>query len=338
MAVNMMDSGGGRPRPKPKPTPKPHNYYGVGQGTPHTGAGSINYKPKPRPVRQPKRPLSKKVGQLTKSPKIYDVYGSGGYGSGSGGSGGYGGYGSRGYGSGYSSGPSAADLYAQQKKDEEAKRQKEINRARAEAKSSLNAQLALIDRAIKNVNTQYSADRADWLGREQSSLGDISSAYAQMARDTPAMNAAALGQLSAAQGAAQSQGQSLIDSIVGRNNETQSELSTVLDSMGLGKATAQDQVESDSSLALAEMLARGQQAQTTADYGLSRSAQQAVGNWEVSGQQTDKRRSIDDIKYEIGQMLLQLQRDRDKSLREQDSQRIAARGEYDSTIKGLAEL
>jgi hypothetical protein len=151
------------------------------------------------------------------------------------------------------------------------------------------------------------------------------------------MNEATLAQMQAHQGAAETGAQSLIDAISGRNQETQAGLAEALSGMGMGQALGVDQARAGESMALAEMLARGQKAQTTADFGLQQGAQQAIGDWLIQGLGTDRSRGTQDINRQITDVIAQLQRGLQDQIGQQELERLRATGVTGAFLRGLKE-
>jgi hypothetical protein len=236
-------------------------------------------------------------------------------------------------------GPTADQIAQKQFDLQEAARKKELEEQRKKqkeaAKLALDQQLKLIDSAMDNARGNYNLDRADWTDREGRAVSEIDEAYGLLRGDTEEQNELTNSALLQHQIAAAEGGQSLVDAISGRNKETTEGLSSSLNQMGLGKALGNEQTKASESMALAEMQARGNQAGSTADYGLIRGAQQAIGNWNVAGQGSDQQEMIHDTRRTTHGNIRELQDALRKLLQEQEMQKTEAGNMYRDTIAGI---
>jgi len=285
----------------------------------------------------------KKSGSLRKAPakkqgrsmrtQVVDVYGGGSGGGGSRG-GGYSSYGKR-SGGGYSSygggGGGYQDFAAQaaaQAAKEEAEKKARLNAAKGAAEQELKTQLAMIDAAIKSANSQYMSDVGGLENRHRGARDEIDSLYGGLIGDTKSLNQGANTDMAAAQQSATDAANSLVGSIGTRNDETQAGLAQALNAMGLGKGLQQEQVQASEEMALAETQARGDVANTTADYGLMGGTQQAIGNWNVSGLGQDQGRAVTDLNTGVRDQLFDLRRVLAELLAEQNREKLRAKGDY----------
>lgn len=209
------------------------------------------------------------------------------------------------------------------------------SQARTQANREIQAQMAVIQQAIKAARDQAARSRKDFEQRGKAAKQEIGDVYGLLGEEIRGINQGISSVYADNTEATEAGAQALVDAIVNRSSEATEGVENVLSQAGIQGVGTEGMSDN---MAVGEMIARNLGHTTTSNAGLMSTAADAMGGWNLSGAQTDQARRETDVTAAVNDMIAQLENQLAAYLAEQEGRRLeveAGRGSLERQIAGF---